>query len=182
MKVHTTELPGVLVIEPRVFSDSRGFFLETFHRERYREAGIGEEFVQDNHSGSRRGTLRGLHYQRRKPQGKLFWVVRGEVFDVVVDLRRGAASFACHVSVTLSAESRRQLYVPPGFAHGFCVTSEFAEVAYKCTAFYDPADDAGVRWNDRQLAIAWPTGEPLLSEKDAALPLLSDAMLPDLVA
>ena len=165
MKFIETALPGVLIVEPHVHRDARGFFLETFHARKYREGGIDAAFVQDNHSKSARGTLRGLHGQGKKPQGKLVRAVHGEVFDVAVDIRSGR-----HVGVILSAENFRQLWVPPGFLHGFCVVSETAEIEYKCTDLYDPADEIGARWDSA--GISWPVGEPLLSARDAALPPL----------
>ena len=174
LKFHPTELPGVLLIEPDVFRDGRGFFLETFHARKYREGGIAFDFVQDNHSRSERGTLRGLHAQLRRPQGKLVRAVRGEIFDVAVDLRPGSKTFGRWTGATLSAENFRQIWVPPLFAHGFCVLSEAAEVEYKCTDFYDKADEIGIAWNDLEIGIAWPLREPLLSAKDAALPRLSE--------
>ena len=174
MRVLPTALPGVVVIEPVVFRDSRGFFLETYHERRYREAGIAATFVQDNHSRSARGTVRGLHFQVRRPQGKLVRVLQGEMFDVAVDVRRGSPTFGKWVGVVLSSENFRQIYVPPGFAHGFCITSEVGEVEYKCTELYDPEDELGVAWNDPQIGIEWPAGEPLLSAKDKAAPRLSE--------
>jgi len=181
MKVEATELPGVLLIEPRVFADRRGFFLETYSSRRYAEAGVGATFVQDNLSRSARGTLRGLHAQRRRPQGKLIRVVEGEIFDVAVDIRRGSPSFAGWVGVRLSGETFRQVYVPPGFAHGFCVLSETAVVEYKCTELYDPADEIGVIWNDPDIGIQWPISDPTLSAKDGAAPRLREVLeaLPD---
>jgi dTDP-4-dehydrorhamnose 3,5-epimerase len=178
MKVTETEIPGVLIVEPRVFTDSRGFFLETYHRERYREAGISAEPIQQNHSSSRRGTLRGLHYQLRKPQGKLLWAIRGEIFDVAVDIRPGSPTFGRHVSVNLSEENRKQIYVPPGLAHGFVALSDVADVLYQCSDLYDPSDEAGILWSDPALAIPWPIRDPLLSAKDAGLPPLASARLP----
>jgi dTDP-4-dehydrorhamnose 3,5-epimerase len=172
MKFLPTDLPGVLVIEPDVFRDARGFFLETFQAQRYREGGIAYDFVQDNHSRSVRGTLRGLHAQRMRPQGKLVRALRGEIFDVAVDIRPGSKTFGRHVSVTLSEENFRQLFVPPGFVHGFCVLSEVAEIEYKCTTYYDKSDEIGVRWDTA--GIDWPVKEPLLSPKDAALPTLAE--------
>ena len=157
-------------MEPDVFRDARGFFLETFHAKKYRAGGLPSDFVQDNHSRSQRGTLRGLHAQRTRPQGKLVRAVRGEIFDVAVDLRTGSPTFGRWTAATLSGENFRQLFVPPGFAHGFCVVSEIAEVEYKCTDFYDPADEVGVLWSS--VGIAWPVQEPLLSAKDQALPPL----------
>lgn len=172
MRFLPTDLPGVLIIEPDVFRDDRGFFLETFHARKYREAGVTCEFVQDNHSRSSRNTLRGLHAQLRKPQGKLIRVVEGEIFDVAVDIRPGSNTFGAWVSEVLSARSFRQLYVPPGFAHGFCVLSEAAQVEYKCSELYDPADEIGVRWDTA--GISWPLKQPILSQKDAALPGLEE--------
>jgi dTDP-4-dehydrorhamnose 3,5-epimerase len=174
MRFVPTELPGVIVVEPDVHRDARGFFVETYHGPRYREHGIAEPFVQDNHSLSRRGTLRGLHGQSPNPQGKLVRVIEGEIFDVAVDARLGSPGFGRHVAVVLSAENFRQLYVPPGVLHGFCVTSEVAQVEYKCTAIYDPSTEFSVRWSDPELAIPWPIGEPVLSEKDRAAPLLRE--------
>ena len=178
MNVVQTKLPGVLLIEPKVFGDHRGFFLETYNARRYKEAGIEVPFVQDNHSRSIRGTLRGLHFQLTKPQAKLLWVVSGEVFDVAVDVRPGSATFGKWFGATLSAENKKQIFVPAGFAHGFAVISDIAEVYYKCSDFYDPKDEGGILWNDPQLAIDWPLREPLLSQKDAALPALANARLP----
>jgi dTDP-4-dehydrorhamnose 3,5-epimerase len=171
MKVTATSIPDVLLIEPVVRSDTRGFFLETWHAGRYTEVGIGGPFVQDNHSHSVRGTLRGLHYQIKQPQGKLVQAVTGTVFDVAVDLRRGSPSFRRWVGVELSEVNRRQLWVPPGFAHGFYVLSEQADLVYKCTDFYAAEHERTVRWDDPELAIDWPllgSAPPLLSSKDAA--------------
>jgi dTDP-4-dehydrorhamnose 3,5-epimerase len=170
LKFLETDLPGVLIVEPDVFRDPRGFFLETFHAARYREGGIPYDFVQDNHSKSMRGTLRGLHAQRRRPQGKLVRAAQGEIFDVAVDIRPGSATFGKWVGARLSGESFRQMFIPPGFAHGFCVLSATAEVEYKCTDFYDRADEIGARWDS--VGIEWPIQDPLLSPKDAALPTL----------
>lgn len=167
MKVEKTEIPDLLLITPRVFGDERGFFKETYEKSRYVEAGIGGEFVQDNYSRSCRGTLRGLHFQIRHPQGKLVQVLRGEIFDVVVDLRRDSAQFAHWVGVTLTETNHRQLYVPPGFAHGFCVLSDIAEVFYKCTDYYFPEHERSLLWNDADVNVDWPlVGEPILSDKD----------------
>ena len=166
MRVVPTELPGVLVVEPDVHRDGRGFFLETYHADRYLQHGIAGPFVQDNHSRSTAGTLRGLHLQLGRPQGKLIHVIEGEVFDVAVDVRRGSPTFGRWVSVVLSAENFKQCYVPPGFAHGFCVVSPIAQVEYKCTDLYDPATEIGICWNDPALAIRWPIAQPLLSERD----------------
>lgn len=173
MNVHPTEIEGVLIVEPAVFRDPRGFFLETWHAEKYERAGIAGPFVQDNHSRSVRGTLRGLHAQRRHPQGKLVRAVRGEIWDVAVDIRPGSKTFGRWTAATLSEDNFRQLWVPPGMAHGFCVTSEVAEVEYKCTAPYDRADEIGVRWDDPALGIRWPVSAPILSPKDLALPTLA---------
>ncbi len=166
MKVIETSLPGVLIIEPRVLGDHRGFFLETYHHERYAAHGIPDVFVQDNHARSLPGTLRGLHYQINQPQGKLVRCVRGAIWDVAVDIRVGSATFGKWKAVELTDDNKRQFYIPPGFAHGYCVPEVESEVEYKCTAYYDPADDRGVLWNDPALGIAWPVREPLLSEKD----------------
>ena len=174
MKVHPTSLPGVLLIEPTVHRDDRGFFLETYHREKYRAGGLGASFVQDNHSRSRRGTLRGLHAQGRRPQGKLVRCIEGEIFDVAVDMRRGSPTFGRWTGATLSAENFHQLYVPGDFLHGFCVTSDIAQVEYKCTDVYDPEGEIGVAWNDPDIGIDWPIAEPLLSAKDAAAPRLKE--------
>jgi dTDP-4-dehydrorhamnose 3,5-epimerase len=174
MRVTETELPGVLRVEPRVFGDARGFFLESFSVARYGEVGIPGPFVQDNMSASARGTVRGLHLQSPHPQGKLVWVVQGSVMDVAVDLRVGSPHFGRWVAEELSAENKRQLWVPPGFAHGFCVTSESAIFVYKCTEYYAPADELGLLWNDPELAIPWPVSEPVVSPKDRALPRLRD--------
>jgi dTDP-4-dehydrorhamnose 3,5-epimerase len=167
MKVLTCDIPGLLIIEPKVFGDARGFFLETWNLLRYREAGIAEEFVQDNVSFSRRGILRGLHFQNPKPQGKLLEVLLGEVFDVAVDVRRGSPTFGKWHGLVLSSENKRQFYVPPGFAHGFVVLSETALFHYKCTEFYSPKDEMAIRWDDPDIGIEWPLKGPLLSERDA---------------
>ena len=172
MKVETTKLPGVLIIEPAVYRDDRGFFLETYHARRYAEAGLDVTFVQDNHSRSVKHTLRGLHFQRTKPQGKLVRAVEGEVFDVAADINPASPTYCQWVGVSLSANNFKQLYVPPGYAHGFCVVSEFAQIEYKCTDFYDAADEGGVMWNDPVLGIQWPTTDPVLSRRDLTHPLL----------
>ena len=169
-----TAIPGVIVIEPQVFRDPRGFFLETYHQEKFAELGIAEAFVQDNHSCSRRGTLRGLHYQLHHPQAKLCRVIRGQVLDVAVDIRRGSPTFGKWTSTVLSAENMRQIYIPRGFAHGFVVVSEEAEFLYKCSDFYDPASEHGVRWSDPQLAIEWGVAEPIVSAKDTRYPRLAE--------
>ena len=173
MRVVDTALPGVRVIEPTVFRDERGLFLETWRADVFAAAGIADAFVQDNHSRSARGTLRGLHWQWRKPQAKLVRVVAGSIFDVVVDVRRGSPTFGRWLGLELSAETFRQLYIPVGFAHGFCVTSEVADVEYKCSDVYDPGGEAGLIWNDAAIGITWPVSEPVLSEKDARNPSLT---------
>lgn len=180
MKVLETELPGVVIIEPAVHGDARGFFLESWHARRYAEYGLAATFVQDNHSRSSRGVLRGLHYQLRQPQGKLVRVVSGEVFDVAVDIRKGSPTFGRWSGVTLTAENHRQIYVPPGFAHGFCVVSDVADFLYKCTDYYAPEDERGIRWDDPDIGIAWPDMQYALSEKDSRNGLLAelDAELP----
>lgn len=172
MQITATELAGVFLIEPRVFEDERGYFLETYHRQRFAEAGIDVEFVQDNFSHSRRGVLRGLHYQLEHPQGKLVRVVRGEIFDVAVDLRRNSPTFGRWTGAVLNETNHRQLYIAPGFAHGFCVLSDAADVVYKCTDFYAPRHERTLLWNDPALGIEWPVVQPLISVKDrAGLPL-----------
>lgn len=173
MIVTPTALDGVLMIEPRVFTDSRGYFMETFQTERYRStAGITEHFVQDNLSFSTRGTLRGLHLQHPHDQSKLVQVVAGEIFDVAVDVRPDSSTFGEWVGVVLSGENHRQLFIPQGFAHGFCVTGKSARVLYKTTDYYAPSDEIGILWSDPDLAIDWPVKRPLLSEKDSAYPIL----------
>jgi len=173
MRVLSTELPDVLVLEPTVHRDARGFFLETYQAERFAKAGITAPFVQDNHSRSARGVLRGLHAQRTTPQGKLVRAILGEIWDVAVDIRPGSATYGRWIGVTLDAAGFRQLWIPPGFLHGFCVMSEWAEIEYKCTAPYERDDEIGVVWNDPDIGIAWPITAPALSPKDAALPRLS---------
>jgi dTDP-4-dehydrorhamnose 3,5-epimerase len=169
------DLPGVLVIEPVVHQDERGFFLETYHRDKYRDGGLDAAFVQDNHSRSRRGTLRGLHAQRTRPQGKLVRAVHGRIFDVAVDIRRGSPTFAHWVGEELSADNFRQLWIPPGLAHGFCVLSEVAEVEYKCTEVYVPEDEITIAWDDPRIGVRWPLeGAPALSPRDGAAPTLGD--------
>ena len=178
MKLVPTALPDVLLVEPRFFADDRGHFFEVFHAERFAEQGLDLAFVQLNQSRSRRGTVRGLHYQVRRPQGKLVRAVRGAVWDVAVDLRRGSPHFGRWVGAELSAENARQLWIPPGFAHGFLALTDDAEVVYACTDLWVPEYDRAVRWDDPTLAVAWPldgVGAPLLSPKDAAAPLLGDA-------
>lgn len=172
MNVIKTELPGVLIIEPSVFGDARGFFMETWHLGKYAELGLPDHFVQDNLSRSAQGVLRGLHYQHPQGQGKLVYVLEGEVFDVAVDIRVGSPTFRRWVGAMLSADNKRQMYVPPGFAHGFCVTSPSALLAYKCTDFYNPKLEGAVRWDDPDIGIQWPIAQPAISAKDAAAPLL----------
>ena len=174
MRVTPTELPGVVIIEPRLFGDSRGSFWESWHQTRYRDAGLPEIFVQDNVSRSVRGVLRGLHFQEPKAQGKLVSVLEGEVADVAVDIRTGSPTFGKSTMVTLSGENRYQAYIPPGFAHGFCVTSEFAIFVYKCTELYAPEAERGIIWNDPDLAIQWPIEQPIVSDKDARFSRLRD--------
>ena len=174
MKTTPMNLPEVLLVEPKRFGDDRGYFLETFHKERYAAAGMQLNFVQDNLSKSARGILRGIHLQHPNSQGKLVYVLAGEVFDVAVDVRVGSPNFGKWTGAALASEDHRQLWIPPGFAHGFCVTSETALFAYKCTAPYSAADEIGVLWNDPALSIPWPVGAPRLSAKDGVLPRLAD--------
>ncbi len=174
MTVTETTLPGVLLVQPVVHGDARGFFVERYHAARYAEAGIGPAFVQDNHSRSQRGVLRGLHFQVQRPQGKLVEVLAGTLTDVVLDVRPGSPTFGRWESFVLDAADHRQLWVPPGLAHGFCVTSGEVDFLYKCTAPYDPADEGGVVWDDPDLGIDWPIGAPTLSDKDRGLPRLRD--------
>jgi dTDP-4-dehydrorhamnose 3,5-epimerase len=169
-------IPGVVVIEPDVHRDPRGFFLETYHAEKYRAGGVPGVFVQDNQSRSMGGTIRGLHLQLRRPQGKLIRVIEGEIFDVAVDVRRGSPDFGKWVGVTLSAGNFKQCYIPPGFAHGFAVVSEVAQVEYKCTDLYDPGGEIGIAWNDPAIGVAWPVERPVLSERDKHHPVLSAVM------
>jgi len=169
-----TQLPDVILVEPFAFQDSRGFFLETYHYEKYAEGGIGCTFVQDNRSHSCRNALRGLHYQLKHPQAKLVFVVRGEIVDVAVDIRTGSPTFGQWVAVSLSGSDHRQLFIPEGFAHGFAVISEEADVCYKCSDFYAQGDEYGIVWNDPELAIHWPLSNPVLSAKDQAYPRLKD--------
>jgi len=174
MKVIETNIAGVLIIEPKVFGDSRGFFLETFHADRYAEYGIESNFVQDNYSRSTKGVLRGLHCQKNYPQGKLVSVTSGIVFDVAVDIRQDSSTFGQWHGITLSADDHKQFYIPPGLAHGFCVLSDTADFQYKCTDYYHPEDEASIRWNDPDIGIEWNIYEPILSEKDAKAPFLKD--------
>ena len=173
-------LPEVVIVEPKIFRDQRGFFLETYRENTYRDWGIPDRFVQDNYSYSVKGVLRGLHYQLGEPQGKLVWAAQGEIFDVAVDIRKGSPTFGRWEGQWLSAENQRQLYIPPDFAHGFCVKSDYAVVIYKCTRYYAPKEERGVRWNDPKLAIEWPIRDPIMSEKDKMLPTLDEAAGEDL--
>lgn len=175
LNVIQTPLPGVLIIEPKIFADERGFFLETYHASRFREAGLKDEFVQDNHSRSRRGVLRGLHYQEPDGQGKLVRCSRGTVWDVAVDIRQGSPTFGQWTGVELSDENQKILWVPEGFAHGFCALTDEADLLYKCTRVYVAAHDRCILWNDPQIGIEWPVSNPLLSPKDAAAPPLKEA-------
>ncbi len=174
MQVEETDLDGVMLIKPTVFGDDRGFFMETYHADKFIDHGLPSTFVQDNHSRSSKGILRGLHFQYPSWQGKLVRVVRGEIFDVAVDLRRESANFGCWYGSYLSDENKYQLYVPEGFAHGFCVTSEIADVVYKCTSVYKPSEDFSLMWNDKDIGIEWPIMNPVLSEKDKDAVALAD--------
>ena len=173
MQFLKTDIEGLIVVEPDVHRDTRGFFLETYHAEKYKNGGIDAVFVQDNQSRSVKNTLRGLHGQRQYPQGKLVRVIEGEICDVAVDLRPGSPTRGRHVAVVLSAENFRQFYIPPGFAHGFCVLSDAAQIEYKCTDFYRPGDEFAIAWNDPELAIAWPVADPILSDRDRNAPVLA---------
>ena len=175
MQVTETPIPGVLLLEPKVFGDARGFFLESYNEKAMAEAGIRNHFVQDNHSRSLRGVLRGLHYQEPNPQGKLVRCTRGALYDVAVDIRAGSPQFGKWTAAELTEENRRMMWLPPGFAHGFCALSEIADLVYKCTAFYEVANDRSILWNDPDLGITWPVAKPALSPKDAAAPRLKDA-------
>lgn len=179
MKFLPRDLPEVILVEPRVHPDDRGFFLETYHQRKFTEGGLTAAFVQDNHSYSVRGTLRGLHAQLKKPQGKLVGAVVGEIFDVAVDIRPHSPTFGKWVGEVLSGGNLRQLYVPPGFAHGFCVLSDTAHVLYKCTELYDQQDEIVIAWNDPEIGIDWPVEKPLLSPRDLAAPKLAE--IPDLL-
>ena len=170
MEIARTPLDGVLLINPKIWGDARGFFVETWQRDRYAKAGIPADFVQDNHSRSRKHILRGLHFQKNYPQGKLVSVSLGEVFDVVVDIRPDSPTRGQWYGAVLTGENQHQLWVPPGMAHGFCVLSDIAHFHYKCTEFYHPEDEGAIRWNDPDIAIAWPVAEPVVSAKDAAAP------------
>jgi dTDP-4-dehydrorhamnose 3,5-epimerase len=173
MQITKTPLQGLLIIDPEVFGDERGYFLETHHQNRYRDAGIDRIFVQDNLSFSGKNTLRGLHFQRTRPQAKLVQAVTGEIFDVAVDIRPGSATFGQWSGVHLSERNKRQLFVPEGFAHGFCVLSDSAHIIYKCSDEYVPQDEGGILWSDPAIGIAWPVKNPLLSAKDRRFPCLS---------
>lgn len=177
MDVEQTPIDGVLLIKPKVWRDARGYFVETWQQRRYEEAGITLPFVQDNRSRSSRGILRGLHFQRKFPQGKLVSVSRGSVFDVAVDIREGSPTFGRWFGAELTEENQHQLWVPPGLAHGFCVLSDIADFSYKCTELYHPEDEGSIRWDDPDIAIAWPVRDPVLSPKDLAAPLFSEARL-----
>ncbi|WP_312420869.1 dTDP-4-dehydrorhamnose 3,5-epimerase [Anaerospora hongkongensis] len=177
MNVIETNLQGVVIIEPKVFGDNRGFFMETWNQEKYEKAGLSFNFVQDNLSFSTKGVLRGLHFQNPNPQGKLVYVLQGEVFDVAVDIRVGSPTFGQWTGVTLSSENKRQFYVPEGFAHGFCVLSDTALFAYKCTDQYNPQTEGGIFWNDPDIGIEWPIMEPILSDKDNKSSRLKDICL-----
>lgn len=174
MKILKTPIEGVLIVEPDVFKDKRGFFMETYRQNRYQESGISRIFVQDNLSCSVQGTLRGLHFQIRHPQAKLVQVIMGEIFDVAVDIRPGSSSFGKWTSVYLTSRNRRQLFIPEGFAHGFCVLSETAIFSYKCSDYYAPEDEGGVLWSDPEIGIDWPIKDVIVSNKDKKLPHLSD--------
>jgi len=176
VKVETTTLPGVIVFEPDVYHDERGFLLESYSRKRYAEVGLAVDFVQDNHSSSTAGTLRGLHAQLQFPQGKLVRALEGAIFDVAIDIRVGSPTFRQWYGATLSAENFRQLYIPPGFAHGFAVTSERAQVEYKCTEFYAPGDEITISWSDPEIGIEWPSSDPVLSDRDRHAQRLSELM------
>ena len=180
MKIIKTTLPGVIVIEPQVFGDERGFFMETFRDTRYEEAGIKEKFVQDNASRSCKGVMRGLHYQIDHQQGKLVYVNRGIIFDVAVDVRKGSPNFGQYYSHILSEDNHRQMYIPPGFAHGFCVLTEMADFAYKCTDYYQPEYERGIAWDDPALGIEWPLSDVIMSDKDKENPFLADMADADL--
>lgn len=174
LEIRETALPGVLLVTPRVFRDERGFFLESFNEADFADAGLDARFVQDNHSRSVKGVLRGLHYQLRHPQGKLVRVVRGKIFDVAADIRRGSPTFGKWVGVTLDDSEMSALWIPPGFAHGFCALSDGVDVTYKCTDFYAPTDERGVMWNDPRLGIKWPVANPTVNLKDLSYPALRE--------
>lgn len=179
MTFEQTDLPGVIICTPDVFKDARGFFLETYHAQKYFNGGIKVTFVQDNRSRSTKGVLRGLHFQRYKPQAKLLTCTHGEIFDVAVDIRRSSPTFGKWTGALLTDENFKQIFIPAGFAHGFCVLSDVAEITYKCTDFYDHMDDRGIRWNDPTVNVRWPIANPILSKKDQVQPSFSDAELPE---
>jgi dTDP-4-dehydrorhamnose 3,5-epimerase len=171
-------LPEIIIIGPELFQDDRGYFTEMYHQAKFENAGIKGNFVQDNRSRSLQGTIRGLHYQLGKPQGKLIWTLSGKVFDVAVDIRRRSPTFGKWLGIMLSSENKKGIYIPPDFAHGFCVLSEEAEIFYKCTEFYSPENERSIRWDDPELAIDWPIKNPILSDKDRTAPLFKEAELP----
>lgn len=174
MKIIHTKIDDVLIFESTPYIDKRGYFMEVYHQFKFKEFGIDDIFIQDNYATSQKGTIRGLHYQYKFPQGKLVRCVKGEILDVAVDMRKSSPSFGHHISEILSEENFRQLYVPPGFAHGYAVLSDYAEVSYKCTEIYHPEDEYGIRWNDPELKINWKVENPILSKKDKIQPLLSE--------
>ena len=174
MKITKTKLSGVLVIEPQVFGDCRGFFKEIYHQPRYKECGIDLDFIQDNYSRSSKGVLRGMHFQKTKPQGKLIQCLKGEIYDIVLDINKASSTYGKYFATQLNDENHRQLYIPPGYAHGFCVVSEIADVLYKCTDIYDPNDEGGIAWDDPDVGIKWPVIDPVLSAKDLKHPQLKD--------
>jgi len=176
MRFVPTAIPEVILVEPDVHRDGRGHFIETWHAQKYKDGGIGAPFVQDNESSSVRGTLRGMHSQRTRPQGKLLRVIDGEIYDVAVDLRKASPTFLRWIGVTLTSQSAHQIWVPPGFAHGFCVMSETAVVAYKCTDLYVPSDELRVRWDDPRIGIRWPVSAPILAKKDAEAPFIDEIL------
>lgn len=178
MKIVAQPFPGVIVLEPDLFEDTRGFFLESFEQERYRVLGIAENFVQDNHSHSRKSVLRGLHFTKRKPQAQIVTVIRGKIFDVVVDVREGSSTFGKWFGIELCDKGPRQVYMAHGFAHGFCVLSDYADLHYKASQRYDPSDDGGLRWNDSDIGIEWPISTPVISERDKNLPFLRSIVTP----
>jgi dTDP-4-dehydrorhamnose 3,5-epimerase len=174
MKISKCKLDGILLIEPKLYSDDRGFFFESFEQKKYQDLGMIEEFIQDNHSRSEKNVLRGLHFTKNKPQAQIVTVMRGSVFDVVVDIRKNSSTFGQWFGAELSSEGTRQIYMPHGFAHGFCVLSDFADLHYKVSQRYDPTDDGGLIWNDNQINIDWPIKNPIISERDASHPYFHD--------
>ena len=173
MKVITTNIAGLLQIKPDVYKDERGFFMETYTEEKYFQNGIQSKFVQDNYSHSKKDVLRGLHYQHKKPQGKLIRVIKGTIFDVALDIRLSSPTYGCHYSTLLDGQEFHQLFLPPGIAHGFCVLSNFVDFEYKCTDYYNPGDEAGILWNDPELGINWPVKNPIVSDRDQGFSCLS---------